>query len=82
MVRMASTGCSDDPAAIDELVSLACERIAPTRRLGPARWPATFCGTSASATASTPHRGRTPMHGSRSAWPLALACRSGHSWAN
>ncbi len=37
IVRMASTTCSDDPSAIDELVSLAWERIRtyPTSRPGP-----------------------------------------------
>jgi hypothetical protein len=36
IVTMASTGCSDDPAAVDELVSLAWERIRtyPASRLG------------------------------------------------
>jgi hypothetical protein len=37
IVRMASTTCSDDPAAVEELVSLAWERIRtyPTSRPGP-----------------------------------------------
>ena len=36
LVRMASTSCSDDPAALDELVSLAWERIRsyPSTRAG------------------------------------------------
>jgi hypothetical protein len=36
LVRLAGTGCSDDPAAVDELVSLAWERIRtyPTSRAG------------------------------------------------
>ena len=37
LVKMAATSCSDDPAALDELVSLAWERIRtyPTSRPGP-----------------------------------------------